>query len=265
MTRIIPYILIILLILSAPSCFSQSAARVSDPRLEVRDNTIHISYDILNGVPGEKYVISIKVRNDKGNALPASSLKGDIGMVEDAGVNKVIIWDPGADHVFIDSEIFIKVNCEIVLPLPPAVTPAEDSLMIDQPGTAPGQYTLTGVMLRSLALPGLGLNRITGKPHWLKGVAGYACLAGSVVMNRVALNTYDGIEALEEFEDKDELYQDALTQNKISQALAYSAAVIWVSDLVWTLVEGSKQHNLSLGSEIDPFSNMPLLCFRYSF
>jgi hypothetical protein len=246
------------------SCFSQDETRVSDPRLEVVGNTIHISYDILNASPGEQYIISIDVRDENGKKLNAESLQGDIGKINEAGEQKVIIWDPGADKIFIDSEIFIKVNCQIVLPEPPAVTKAEEPSGETQPPVSK-EYTLTGLMLRSIVLPGLGLNKISGNPHWLKGVAGYACLGGSLVMNRVALGTYDGIQDLVEFEDKDALYQKALTQNRVSHALAYTAAAIWASDLVWVMVEGSKQRNLSMRGNLDPLTKTPLLSFRYIF
>ena len=204
------------------------------------------------------------MRDEDGKKLNAKSLQGDIGKVEEAGEQKVIIWDPGADNIYINSEIFIKVNCQIVLPEPPVVTTAEEPSGEIKPPVSK-EYTLTGLTLRSIMLPGLGLKKISGNPHWLKGVAGYACLGGSLALNRVALNTYDGIQELVEFEDKDALYRKALTQNRAAHALAYTAAVIWASDLVWTMVEGSKQRNLSMGGNLDPLTNIPLLSFRYIF
>ena len=90
----------------------------------------------------------------------------------------------------------------------------------------------TGIILQSLALPGLGLSRMTGKPHWLRGVAGYGCIAGSIILNRQAISTYDDIDDLEDYDDKNELFQKSLNRDNISEVLAYAAIGIWV-DIGW--------------------------------
>jgi len=134
------------------------------------------------------------------------------------------------------------------------------------------QFSRTGLILQSLAFPGLGLSRYKGSPHWIRGALGYGCLAGSVIMNRAALATYGDIMDQPGFDAKDVLYQDALKLDGISEVLAYTAIAIWVSDLVWTIVGTSDmdkglsyQKGLRINSGIDPVSKIPLLAFTYKF
>jgi hypothetical protein len=275
-------------VISGTSCYSQPPVKISDPRLEIRGNTLLISYDILNSDPEDKYIISIDIKDANGNTLKANSLEGDIGMVEKGGINKHITWDPEADNVFINSKIYVKVQADIVIPPKPIETQPEETTSENQiksdalpEAHSPAvsnvnarSYSRTGIVIQSLALPGLGLARMTGKPHWLRGVAGYGCLAGSVILNRVALNTYKGIGDLVEYEDKNDLYQKASGQNSISQALAFTAAGIWIADIVWTWVGTtdikrnsplSQSRGVSFGGNIDPLSYIPMVNFRYLF
>ena len=129
-------------------------------------------------------------------------------------------------------------------------------------------------MLQSLAMPGLGLSRMTGKPHWLRGVAGYGCIAGSVILNRKAINTYAGITDLEDYDAKDELFQKSQSQDIMSDLLAYAAVGIWVTDIVWTMLGTSDLKlkplysdaiGISLKTTIDPLTYAPLVGIRYRF
>jgi hypothetical protein len=135
-----------------------------------------------------------------------------------------------------------------------------------------GKYKRTSVLLQSVAFPGLGLTRYKGGPHWIKGVAAYGCIAGSVLLNRSAVNTYSGINDLNDYDAKNELYQQAVQQDQVSEVLAYAAIAIWVSDLVWTFVgtsdlgrSASRQRKLRVQPVVDPQTHAPLLSFNYRF
>ncbi len=52
-------------------------------------------------------------------------------------------------------------------------------------------FSRVGIAIQSLVIPGLGLSRTTGNPHWLKGVVGYSCIGGSILFNKMAISTYD--------------------------------------------------------------------------
>lgn len=310
-------LLIILLALSGPLCYSQEPAqepaRVSEPRLEMSGNIIIISYDILHSSPEEKYTVSIEIRDENGKVIRARSLEGDIGEGVSGGSGKVITWDLEADNIYLDAFVFVQILARTgTPPTPPPVIaeeqedqPAEDQEAQpaeEQPrgevaqNEAPAEqepeqaqsthreeappsirtreFNRTGIILQSLALPGLGLTRVTGKPHWIRGVAGYGCIAASVVMGRSAVNTYNGIEDLEDFTEINQAYDKALQQDLAADVLLFAAAGIWITDFVWTLVgtSGLKKpayygHTAgwSVGGRLDPMSASPLfsVCYRF--
>jgi hypothetical protein len=277
-------LLAFLLILTGQLCYSQTGVRVSDPRLEMVGNTIHISYDILNSAPDGKYTISIVIKDEDGNIIKARALDGEIGEGISGGSNKKITWNLEADNILIDAFIFVQINAKVIAPPTPAIIePEEETVQDDQTDTQPEEppqvtkssaYNRTGIILQSLALPGLGLTQVTGKPHWIRGVAGYGCIAASVVLNSQAVKTYDGIEDLVYFDEINEAYDKSLQQDNISEILSYAAIGIWVADFIWTLVGTSdlkkkpytaESSGISLGSNIDPLSNIPLISVTYRF
>ena len=253
-------LLITFFILSGLLCYSQTSVKVSDPILEMVGNNIHISYDILNGDPDERYTVSIVIKDEEGNIINASALDGDIGEDITAGRNKQITWNLETDKIFIEANIFVQINAKIVLP------PA--------PITNTMTYNRTRLILQSLAFPGLGLSRVTGKPHWIRGVAGYGCLAGAIVLNQQAKSTYNGIEDLVYFDETKEAYDKSVQQQNTSDILLYTAVGIWIADFIWTLVGTSdlkKKPNstelkgFSIGSSMEPLSYAPMLSVRYRF
>lgn len=133
----------------------------------------------------------------------------------------------------------------------------------------------TGIILQSVAVPGLGLSRVTGKPHWLKGVAGYGCIGGSIYLNQMAINTYND-EFLSAYEPDEAalLLKKSTNQDNFSEMLAYTAIGIWTIDIVWTIIRSSdlkkdinksRDLGLSVGSGIDPLFKVPVVEFVYRF
>lgn len=254
--------------------------QVSDPRLELRDNTIFISYDILNSTPADKFTVELIVTDSKGKRIKATSLEGDVGKLVYGGYNKRIAWDLEVDKIVMNAQIFVKVNVNAIPPpkpvvVEPVVQEAEEEpqeTIEDKVSKEKKQFSRTGLLLQSVAFPGLGLSRYKGGPHWIKGVAGYGCIAGAVIMNRQAISTYEEINDLADFDDKDALYKKSMQQDNISEVLGYTAIAIWVSDMVWTILGSadlkmSSHHNqrLKINSRIDPVSNAPMLAFTYKF
>jgi hypothetical protein len=303
MGKILHACLTLLLVLTGPLCHSQTQARVTDPVLEMVGNTIHISYNILNSSPDDTYAVSIEIKDEDGNLIRARALDGDIGQEITGGGGKEITWDLDADHVYLDAYVFVQIHASLVKHTPPVMTgpgeeqtyspdnrpkefkseaedrresPPTEKLTRKEPAAHPGvhEFSRTGLVLQSLALPGLGLSRYTGKPHWLRGVAGYGCIAGSVIMRHSAVNTYDGIEDLLEFDEINRAYDKAVQQDVTSDILLFAAAGIWVADIVWTLVGTSglpksayngSSRGWSVGSGMDPVSAAPLISLRYKF
>jgi hypothetical protein len=277
-----------------PSVIAQEI-QVSDPRLELRDNTIHITYDILNSSPSDEFTVRLTVEDDRGQTIRADALSGDIGDMVYGGKGKEIRWDLTADGVEMEAQIFFKVYAKPVPPPEPVVVSIpEEELSSEEekeevveseqtniqnasggPSTEESKhFSRAGIIGQSIVFPGLGLSRVTGKPHWLRGVATYGCLAGSVVMNRMAFATYNGIYGIDDFREREEQYQKSLSQDQTSEILAYAALAIWVSDFIWTvagtgnlkaMTYGNDRSGFSFYSSVDPLSTTPLLGFSYKF
>ena len=301
MRKYLLYILFIIPLCFDPICHAQTSVKVSDPRLEMVDNRINISYNILNSNPDEMYTISIVIKDEDGNTINARTLDGDIGEEVTGGSNKNITWNLEADNVFIDAFVFVQINVKVIPPPAPVIIEPEEEPVLEEPKeedavsqdeskkpepdeaikkeeppteTKSTSYNRTGIVLQSLALPGLGLSRVTGKPHWLRGVAGYGCIVGSIVLNRQAVNTFNEINDLVYFDEINEAYDKSLQQDNISEILAYAAIGIWVTDFIWTLVGTSdlnkpfyysESRGFSFGSNLDPLTNVPLVSVRYRF
>lgn len=254
--------MVICCISMSSKCLAQQV-KVSDPRLEFRDNKIHITYDILNSNSLDRFVVDLRISDAGGSEIKAEALSGDIGDMVPGGDNRHIVWDLKADQVQMNASIFVKLHVKAIPPPKPvSVSPGEGGAERDEPKSV-GR---TGIILQSMVIPGLGLSRLTGKPHWIRGVLGYTCIAGSVVMNRMAISSYDGISDLTAPNDKSDLYQQSVNQDNVSEILAYAAIGIWVTDLVWTVLGTSHgKEGLSLISTIDPITTAPLIGVSYKF
>jgi hypothetical protein len=279
---------VVLFVLIGHLCYSQSPVKVSDPVLEMVGNIIHISYDILNSDPDKKYTISMVIKDEDGNIINARALNGDIGEEVSGGSNKQISWNLEADNIFIDAYIFVQINAKLIPPPAPIIVEPEEEMVQEEKQEIPKEdaskevapstsrstnYNRTGIILQSIALPGLGLSRVTGKPHWIKGVAGYGCVAGSIILYSQAVSTYNGIEDLLNFDEINAAYDKAIRKSSISKGLTYASIGIWITDFIWTMVGTSdlkkpysaELGGLSIGSNIDPLSNVPMVCVNYRF
>ncbi len=261
MGKVLLFLLVISFVLTGPLCYSQNAVKVSDPRLEMNGNIITISYDIVNSSSEEKYTISLEIKDENGNVINAQALNGDIGDEVIGGSNKQISWNLDTDNIYIDAYIFVQINATIIAPPAPSKIKSES-------------YSRTGLIMQSIAFPGLGLSRVSGDPHWLRGVAGYGCIAGSIVLNSQAIKTYNSIEDLVYFDEINSAYDKSMQQSNISSILVFTAIGIWVTDIIWTLVGtadlkresySAESKGISFGSSIDPVSNAPMVSVRYRF
>lgn len=284
--------LILVLALLAGIPVHSQTYRVSDPVPRLEGNEVLIRYDILNSTPEDEFSIRLSVQDDKGNVIPARSLSGDVGARVSGGNEKLIRWDLKADQIEIEAHIYFKIHARFIPPPEPVVVPPpaeEDPVQEDPAEDDPGHkesarqeeakteatveeypvaeksYSRGGLVAQSLVLPGLGLSRMTGKPHWIRGVLAYGCLAGSVAMNRVAVSTYESIYGEQDYDRRKELFDLSLSRDQTSEILAYSAAAIWLVDFAWTLVGTSPGRGFSVHSSIDPASSVPLVVLTYRF
>ncbi len=267
--------------LCSSAAFGQKI-QVSDPTLQLRGNKILITYDILNSGSSDEFTVELVVKDADGKQINAAALTGDIGEMVMGGSGKQITWDLEVDRIEMNADIYVKVYVKAVPPPEPVVVPPvikepeeeegqpepqkeEIEPQKENPSHTSGgkQFNRTGLILQSVAFPGLGLSRYTGDPHWIRGVLGYGCIAGSVILNRSAVNTYDGIIDLTDYDEKNALYEKSLRQDQFSEALAYTAIAIWVSDLVWTFVGTRDLNNRTSYRERDqdqPFARSCVQC-----
>ena len=242
--------LIILFNLIMPDCAGQIAFTVSQPRLDLMNDSLVIAYDISGAGPDDRYTIWLEITDSSGTEICAYSLKGDIGDSIRAGVNKQIVWNLSADSILINSMINIEIIAEkIVMPetvakekelseLSPGINQKEDGAdrknSFEVPAETDVNYAEVKVgkyLLQSVIFPGWGLTRLTeGKPYWIMGIAGVGCIATSVYYNRKAHDSYGNyLESSED--DITGYYDEAISRDNISIAFACAAAAIWLADL----------------------------------
>ncbi len=211
--------------------YAQLDASISEPRPELKGNTLLIHYDILDSERSQRFSVEIEISYPNGTRLKTSTLSGDIGSEVNGGKNKTIIWDLEADRIIIDNEILIKITANII-------SGGSEPEEVNSSSAGLGNKRM-GLMLQSAVLPGLGLSRYKGGPHWIKGIAGYGCIAGSVIYNRFALDSYTQYKLQTDEGDADRYYELAVKQDQISEVLLFTAIGIWVVDLVWTFMASS--------------------------
>ena len=267
-------VLVISLVLFCPLTRGQTPVTVSDPRIEIKDNVIHIYYDILNSTPTDQFNISIEITDADGNVIGARALEGDIGKDISGGNNRHILWNLEADKVFLNAALYFEINATFVRHPEPVVVPQEEESIQEPPPDESPQFTRTSLILQSFAIPGLGLTRITDKPHWIRGAIGYGCLAGSMIFNLQARNTYESIEDYPDYDDKQNLFDLSVRQDILSDLLGYTAIGIWVMDFIWTMAGTSdlkmssmkgRARGLSVGGSLDPMTYTPTVRVRYRF
>ena len=259
-----PFITVLLILfcfgLFSVNGLGQTEARIINIDFNLVGEDIVITYDIVNYAPGERFNIEIEIITESGKKLNTRSLIGDVGANIKAGSNKKVIWDIKNDNVKLTEGIYVEVF-------------AKSLLVIAKPKPAK-KKSLGGAFVKSLVFPGWGNSSISGGPYWLFGFAGYACVAGSVLMNKQSYESLEDYKVSVIVDERDQLFSDAESQNQLSTILMAGAAAIWVTDITILLIKGNKTSNLTyhqneagpkLGYTIDPISKSPLMTFKITF
>ncbi|MFC2129446.1 hypothetical protein ACFLQX_01555 [Bacteroidota bacterium] len=251
--------------------FSQSSATISKPELVLNENQISIHYDILNCGQSEKFNISLEVVDDKGIPIVAHSLSGDIGNNIRGGSGKMISWDLASDNLYLETMLYFQVNATASSP---EISSTADRSTEPKVRKESGSLSRGSVVVQSLLMPGLGLSRVKGKPHWIKGVLGYACIGSSVAFNISSSNKYDEYTQTTDITVRDDLFEVSANHKNISRIQLFSAIGIWTVDFIWTLA-GSKDlsrkfadnqmKGISIEPSFDTRENVPLLTLKYNF
>ena len=295
------------LIFIEPDCQGQGFIRVSEPKMKRKDNLVYITYDFLNGQPTDTFNVTVDISDAFGNSIHESALSGDIGNDVMGGENKTIVWNLNVDRIYMEDDISVKILAQNRLPVPKSklILISEIPLVEDnaEEGEAPTlseeaptvteeaptvteevpilsgeasvkNFSRSGIVIQSLVFPGLGLSRVKSKPHWLKGLAGYGCLAGSIVYKNKANEMRTEYNAAIEPDWKTFYYDVSVWQDNISKAFVAGAIVIWASDFIWTIAGTSELNKvqvygdftgISLGTGIEQTCFVPTVRLKCSF
>ena len=256
------------------NAFSQSIA-LSKPSIEFQDNIFRIYYDIHNTDKEDRFDITLHIQDSLGKQIVANALTGDIGENVLGGDGKTISWDLTLDSVYMETTLYFKVKAKQL------VTP-ERQAENKQPGveikTNPANiyeelnYSREKAIKHSLLFPGSGLTIINkGKPHWLRGAAGYGLLGTSVYLKYNSQQVYQEYLVAETVQAKNELYSEVQKLNTNSNTLLFCAAGVWVVDFIWTLTSTKHTTIAGLGDQFRISSGYnymaaaPLLSLQINF
>lgn len=252
MKNIFVIIFSLVIVLAGSVCNAQTKVEISKPRLVLEEDQINIHYDILNSSRTDIFRIWIEITDSTGNYIPALSLSGDIGENVKGGSDKMITWDYVADNIYPETGIYVQINAEIITHIE-----ADDIIIPDKVPDI--KISRAVVIAQSMVFPGWGLSRINkGKPHWLKGVAGYGCLAASFVYNRKAVSSYEDYLNASGIDETDKFYENSVKEDNLSEIFAYTAAGIWVMDLIWTIAGSSGLRKEPEYSQVKKISVYPV-------
>lgn len=243
---------VIFLILTNFTCFSQKSATIPnvDFYLDPGKSAIIITYSIEKFKPDDRFNIYPVIRKASGEKINAMSMSGDLNGVT-GGPGKKIIWDLAKDNIIIDDEIFVELSFEMISPA--VVEKPEEKQNLGQLPTTIMQKDMkpanrTALFFQSLAFPGWGTSKLTGKNgHFVKGALGYGALIGSLMMTKKAGDSYDAYKLSDVTSERDNLFNEAVNNNRLSMILAGTAAAIWSVDLISVLAIKDKSVNSATG------------------
>lgn len=237
-SKLVPVLFLILINLT---CFGQKSATIGnvDFNFDQDRSLIIITYSIEKYRPDDRFNIYPVVRKSTGEKVNAVSFTGDLIGVT-GGPDKRIAWDLAKDNIILDDEIYVEVTGERIVDS--VVDGPGEKLDMGQSSRTKSEKDIkpvnrTGLFFESLAFPGWGTSRLTGKNgHFVKGALGYGTLIGSLLMTIKASDSYDAYRRSEITSERDVLFNEAKNNNKLSMILAGSAAAIWSVDLISVLV-----------------------------
>jgi len=192
---------------------AQDTDSLSCPDLKLENNTLTIRYRFPEKING-RYRVWIELKDSNGNPFEAHSVSGDFGRNIKAGSDKTISWDYLNDSYIADGPLSLRVLAE----------------------KTSKDFSTANLMISSSLWPGLGQSKISGKPFWLIGLAGYSCLGGSLLFNRKAVSSYALYIHSDIREESRKFFSDSEKFDKTSKILAYSAVGIWGLNIVWMIL-----------------------------
>ena len=212
--------------------FSQeSKAEIPEPSIDyflLEDGRIRFTYDLVKASPQELFEIVLEFEIiETGQILTPKTTEGDIGANIRGGKGKEIYWDFWTDYPDGIDEGSYR----------PRFTIAKVERMYAGPGSA----------VKSVFVPGLGDFAVKNhkdmifKPY-LKTILSYGLVGAGVFQMMNANSKYDDYLASENPNEFQSLYDQTMTAATSSVALIGAGAAIWLSDIVWVAIVGSKNN-----------------------
>ncbi len=222
---------ILVFILSVLSSFGQNSIEIKAPTLTYENEKLYVSFDLSN--KAYSYEINIEIINSSGVRINANAFSGDIGPNIQSGNNKSVIWNLKQDGIFLDETISVKVIAKL----------------------SPRVLNRGKLIVQSTIWPGWGQSKVkNGKPYWIIGVAGTACIAGSYIYNQKSNDSYDKYILEIDANRSKEYYDQAVQQDNTSKVLAYSAAGIWAANIIWVAFMPNKIETKKLSLHLLPMN-----------
>jgi len=254
-----------LLMLIALNSIGQTQARVENVAFFKDGENMIITYDINNSNTEETFTVNINVFNPNGKNLIASNFTGNVGSGIYGGPNKRVVWNAKKDKVAINDQISVDVNIRQEV----TTTYAQPAYTSPEPNSRE-RISVGNALLQSLIFPGWGNRSVKGSgAYWVMGIAGYASIGGAIYFNNKADKTYQDYRYSTTASERDQLFSDAEGYKKNQNALMYTAAGIWVIDLIWTGIQANNAKNRGMLSKVDvgyyynPEAKKPMVMFTY--
>ena len=232
----------------------QTLAKIQNTNISLDNDRIIITYDLANAKPEEKFEIWLRITDADGVLIQGRSFSGDIGKNIKGGEGLVIYWNFAEDQVMLTDEISIQVMAESLIRK---------------------ELSYAKALGLSIAFPGWGLARMEDKKlYGLMGLAGYGSIAAGLIYTFNSKNTYEDYGNSNLSAEREALYSDYISKKNIGEICYWSAAAIWVADIVWMSVkfgkskddtEASVSPRISLGFTYSMAYETPLFSMNIRF
>jgi hypothetical protein len=218
----------------------QTIAKIQNTNISLDYDRIIITYDLVDAKPGERFEVWLRISDAEGQLIQGQNFSGDIGKNIEGGEGLVIYWNFEQDHITISEEINIQVMAE-----------AQNKQ----------ELSYAEALALSTVVPGWGLAKMEKKRlYCLTGLAGYGSLALSLVYAFSSKELYDDYSNSNQISERASLYNDYIRQKNRAEVFGWSAATIWLADIIWMTVRYGKSRNYKSPSAS---TNVSLGCTYY--
>ena len=216
--------LISLILLSLPGIIiaqeSKANVRNIDFSINEMDQSIEVTYDIVNSSPIEEFSIMLAFVDDNDFYIYPTFVKGDVGPGVKGGKDKRIIWEYSNEDVYLG-----RIKAIIYT----------ESVTLSPRGAGYG--------LVSLAVPGLGDQYVSyTKNRWLRPVyitiSAYGLVGLGIVQKIRSDQLYEDYNESLNPNDFKQLYNQANNLHHQSLIFFSIGAGIWLGDVLWVTLKG---------------------------